>query len=142
MYISNNHDFHTQADDNACGIIPKVVRDVFGHIEESKDASEYTIKVSFFEILNEKIFDLLKTMKVPLALKEAGTEFYIPDLKCATVATEDEAIELLEHGCKTRATGATAQNANSSRSHAVFRVTLAHCDPGISSRAYTLARVA
>ena len=102
----------SQGDDDACGIIPRVVRDVFRHVEESADCSEYTIKVSFFEILNEKIFDLLKTMKVPLALKEAGTEFYIPDLKCAAVATEDEAITLLEHGCKTRATGATAQNAH------------------------------
>ena len=102
----------SQGDDSACGIIPRVVRDVFRHVEQSADSSNCTIKVSFFEILNEKIFDLLKTMKVPLALKEAGAEFYIPDLKSEAVVTEDEAIKLLEHGCKTRATGATAQNAH------------------------------
>lgn len=35
---------------------------------------EFTVKVSFFEILNEKVYDLLKVlkMKVPLKLKEEG----------------------------------------------------------------------
>ena len=97
------------------------MRDVFRHVEESADSSNYTIKISFFEILNEKIFDLLKTMKVPLALKEAGAEFYIPDLKSEAVVTEDEAIKLLEHGCKTRATGATAQNAHRYRLRRIYR---------------------
>lgn len=117
-------------DDDGVGLIPRVVRDVFKKLESTPDKGVFsTLKISFFEILNEKIYDLLKAMKVPLALKEVGGEFFIPDLKCASVVSENEAISLLEHGCRTRSTGATAQNANSSRSHAVFRIALARTNP-------------
>ena len=117
-----------QVDESTAGIIPRVLRDVFRGVGDS------TVKISFFEILNERIYDLLRSHKVPLTLKEVGNRFHVTDLKCAAVADEAEALELLEKGRRTRSTGATAQNAHSSRSHAVFVVSLEKVDPETGER--------
>ena len=57
--------------------------------------------------------------------EENGGEFYLPQLKQHWTGSFDEALELLDKGLKTRSIGSTASNENSSRSHAIFRVTIA-----------------
>ena len=54
------------------GVVPRAVRLIFDALEAT--CEEFTVKVAFFEILNEKIYDLLNAnnMKVPLKLKEEG----------------------------------------------------------------------
>ena len=62
--------------------------------------------------------------KVPLALRQDGHEFHVGDLTAKVVGSVEEAMALLNQGCAVRSTGATAQNESSSRSHAIFRLTL------------------
>ena len=52
----------------------------------------------------------------------------MPQLKQHWTGSFDEALELLDKGLKTRSIGSTASNENSSRSHAIFRVTIARVD--------------
>lgn len=47
------------ADPALQGIIPRIVKDVFGHIFTMDENLQFHIKVSFYEIYNEKIRDLL-----------------------------------------------------------------------------------
>jgi len=108
--------------DDDRGVIPRAIEDTFATIDEDTD----TIKISFFEILNEKIYDLLKNSraKVPLTLRQEGHRFLVGDLTSQSVASVEEAVALLSQGCAIRSTGATAQNETSSRSHAVLRMEL------------------
>ena len=54
--------------------------------------------------------------------------FSLPDLTQKLVSCPSDALSLLKRGASTRSTGATAQNATSSRSHAVFRITADSAD--------------
>jgi len=106
------------------GIIQRSLKDVFRLCDPETDS----IGIAFYEIYNEKVFDLLSqsSLKVPLLLREEnGGEFYLPQLKHHWTGSFDEALELLDKGLKTRSIGSTASNENSSRSHAIFRVTIA-----------------
>ncbi|KAK9163607.1 hypothetical protein Syun_004509 [Stephania yunnanensis] len=48
------------AESNSIGIIPKVMENIFSKVEETKDNSEFLIRVSFIEIFKEEVFDLLE----------------------------------------------------------------------------------
>ena len=105
--------------DSDPGIIPRAIQQIFDLCSPSD-----SIGISFYEIHNEKAFDLLSfsQLKVPLILREEnGGEFYLPQLKQLWTESSQEAKELLEKGLKTRSIGSTASNENSSRSHAIFR---------------------
>jgi len=52
------------------GLIPRMFDFVFNYISESGDDTEFTVKVSMFEIYNEKIQDLLDPTRVNLNIKE------------------------------------------------------------------------
>uniref|UniRef100_T1KU84 Kinesin motor domain-containing protein n=1 Tax=Tetranychus urticae TaxID=32264 RepID=T1KU84_TETUR len=96
------------------------------HIIESKPSEEkFEVSASYFEIYNEKIYDLLtpssQTLKV-VDNTEGGVN--ILGLTVKPVRNADELIETLETGNQYRAQQATDANQTSSRSHAVFQLFL------------------
>ena len=110
------------------GVIPRVLQQVL----ESKQAKEehMTIKVSFCDILMEQVFDLLNPSgsKVPLQVREVQDVFKVVQLTEVDVSTVSDALDLLTKGSKFRSTESTSMNLNSSRSHAIFTVTLVSAD--------------
>jgi hypothetical protein len=78
------------------GIIHRANADIF----KTVDLSAVSVGVSFFEILNEKLYDLLNTskVKVPLSMREEGGKFLIPNLTVKWVSTTEEASEALDQG--------------------------------------------
>jgi len=109
-------------DTDSRGMIPRAIEDVFAGSNPTTDF----ISVSFFEIYNEKLYDLLAKdkMKVPLMLREENHRFQIPYLSMHDVSDVSSALQYLEKGNKTRTTASTGQNETSSRSHALFRIHL------------------
>lgn len=87
------------------------------------------VKVSFLEIYGEDVYDLLgdtrnsDRMSLPVRENDTGAVF-IQGLQEMKVISSDEAIDVLSAGTKNRITASTAMNAGSSRSHAVFTITL------------------
>ena len=109
------------------GIIQRSLEDIYRICDPETDS----IGIAFYEIHNEKVFDLLSQsqLKVPLLLREEnGGEFYLPQLKQHWTDSLGEALDLLNKGLKTRSIGSTASNENSSRSHAIFRVTISRTE--------------
>lgn len=80
------------------------------------------IRIAFYEIYNEEVFDLLSPVRSPLPLRERSGVVTIAGLKEHVVERLDDALVLLHQGCLERTTKATAMNLSSSRSHAVFTV--------------------
>ncbi|XP_039207325.1 kinesin-like protein KIF20A isoform X3 [Crotalus tigris] len=88
--------------------------------------------VSFFEIYNEYIYDLLDLLpvlknqkrKVLRICEDQGGNFYIKDLKWVNVTNSEEACKILKVGNKNRSLACTKMNQQSSRSHSIFSIRL------------------
>jgi len=114
-------------DPNA-GIIPRSMSGLFDGLRMS-DATEWGVRVSFLELYNEEIFDLLSGNddQSKLRLYEDGSRkgsVIIQGLEEVQVRDKREVFKILEKGSIKRQTAETKMNASSSRSHTVFTVTV------------------
>lgn len=110
------------------GIIPNICQDMFLRIDEmQKDKNlRCTVEVSYLEIYNEKVRDLLNpATKGNLKVREhPSTGPYVEDLAKLVVGSFQEIEHLMDEGNKARTVAATNMNETSSRSHAVFTLML------------------
>lgn len=111
------------------GLIPRTCEDLFQRIEssESPDIS-YNVRVSYFEVYNEHVRDLLVPRTDPpyyLKIRESPTDGpYVKDLTDVPVRSFSEIMRLMRKGDASRTTASTKMNDTSSRSHAVFTIML------------------
>ncbi|KAM4547128.1 kinesin family member 4 [Fundulus diaphanus] len=115
-----------QESDPSVGVIPRVIRRIFEEREKKAD-SEFCLAVSYLEIYNEDILDLLSSSKdrSALSIREDPKEgIKIVGLTERQVLSAQEMVKCLELGNLARTVGSTAMNAASSRSHAIFTITL------------------
>lgn len=110
------------------GVIPKICQNMFQRITEfQKDKNlTYTVEVSYLEIYNERVRDLLNpATKGNLKVREhPSTGPYVEDLAKLAVRSFQEIDHLMDEGNKARTVAATSMNETSSRSHAVFTLTV------------------
>lgn len=114
------------------GIIPNSFAHVFGAIAKSVDDVRFLVRVSYLEIYNEEVRNLLgKDQTQHLEVKERpDIGVYVKDLLPIVVNNADDMDRMMTIGNKNRAVGATNMNAHSSRSHAIFTVTVECSDSG------------
>jgi kinesin family protein 1 len=110
------------------GVIPRICQDMFERItllQQDKNLS-CTVEVSYLEIYNERVRDLLNpSTKGNLKVREhPSTGPYVEDLAKLVVRSFPEIENLMDEGNKARTVAATNMNETSSRSHAVFTLTL------------------
>ena len=110
------------------GVIPKICRNMFEritHFQKDKNLT-YTVEVSYLEIYNERVRDLLNpATKGNLKVREhPSTGPYVEDLAKLAVRSFQEIEHLMDEGNKARTVAATSMNETSSRSHAVFTLTV------------------
>ncbi|XP_061361837.1 kinesin-like protein KIN-5D [Gastrolobium bilobum] len=115
------------------GVIPRAVKEIFDMLEAQN--AEYSMKVTFLELYNEEITDLLALeetsksvddkSKKPIALMEDGKGgVFVRGLEEEIVCTANEIYKILEKGSAKRRTAETLLNKQSSRSHSIFSVTI------------------
>ncbi|XP_060530133.1 uncharacterized protein LOC132704272 [Cylas formicarius] len=116
------------------GLTPRLCRRIFKYFEEGaigEEAARMKITVSYLEIYNEKVADLLSndyqsTKVANLKVREHPKRGpYVEGLSEHDVSNDIELLERLEAGTAKRRVGFTSTNPKSSRSHSVFSVT---CD--------------
>ncbi|KAJ6134648.1 hypothetical protein N7523_000970 [Penicillium sp. IBT 18751x] len=110
------------------GVIPRICQSMFERItaiQQDKNLN-CTVEVSYLEIYNERVRDLLNpSNKGNLKVREhPSTGPYVEDLAKLVVRSFDEIDHLMDEGNKARTVAATNMNETSSRSHAVFTLTL------------------
>ncbi|WVW84086.1 hypothetical protein I302_106115 [Kwoniella bestiolae CBS 10118] len=111
------------------GVIPCAVDGVFDAITADTERA-FLLRVSYIEIYNETLRDLLNFKKGPLkddekpAIHYAKGKVYVDPLVEEIVSTPQDVIELLEKGNAQRRIGATDWNERSSRSHCVFTIVI------------------
>ncbi|XP_022772889.1 kinesin-like protein KIN-4A [Durio zibethinus] len=126
------------------GIIPEVMNALFSKIESLKYQIEFQLHVSFIEILKEEVQDLLDPTSInksdtasmnmgkvnvpgkpPIQIRESSNGVItLAGSTEVSVSTLKEMAACLEQGSLSRATGSTNMNNQSSRSHAIFTITL------------------
>ncbi|KAK2579122.1 hypothetical protein KPH14_001293 [Odynerus spinipes] len=104
------------------GVIPRAMHDIFKMVESKKEWS-FKISVSFMELYQEQLYDLLSDKQRSLSvvdIREDNKGVKMIGVTEKEVLSAEESLECLIQGSHGRATGATAMNAQSSRSHAIF----------------------
>ncbi|XP_039056763.1 kinesin-like protein KIN-5B isoform X2 [Hibiscus syriacus] len=115
------------------GVIPRAVRQIFDTLEAQN--ADYSMKVTFLELYNEEITDLLAPdespryaedrQRKPISLMEDGKGSVIMrGLEEEAVYSANEIYTILERGAAKRRTADTLLNKRSSRSHSVFSITI------------------
>ncbi|OVA06037.1 Kinesin [Macleaya cordata] len=116
------------------GVIPRAVKQIFDTLESQN--AEYSVKVTFLELYNEEITDLLaheeiskisseEKQKKQLPLMEDGKGgVLVRGLEEEIVTNTSEIFTLLERGSAKRRTAETLLNKQSSRSHSLFSITI------------------
>jgi kinesin family protein 11 len=102
------------------GIVPRTVNTILQQLEASD--SEYTIRVSFLELYNEELQDLLNTSgdrKLKLC-EDLKRGVVCQNLEEITVLNAGDIFEILQKGILIRQTAETMMNKSSSRSHSIF----------------------
>lgn len=116
------------------GVIPRAVKQIFDTLESQN--AEYSVKVTFLELYNEEITDLLapddlskvaledKQKKLLPLMEDGKGGVLVRGLEEEIVASANEIFTLLERGSAKRRTAETLLNKQSSRSHSLFSITI------------------
>ncbi|XP_066532682.1 kinesin-like protein KIF3C isoform X1 [Hoplias malabaricus] len=119
------------------GIIPNAFEHIFTHISRSHN-QQYLVRASYLEIYQEEIRDLLAEPKEQgrkLELKEnPESGVYVRDLSSFVTKNVKEIEQVMNAGNRARSVGFTNMNEHSSRSHAIFSITVECGQPGPDGR--------
>ncbi|CAO3612981.1 unnamed protein product [Mucor hiemalis] len=110
------------------GIVPRFTENLFQWIAsaERDEATKYQVKVSFLELYHEDIIDLLNmsTSSQINIREDVSGNITWSGVYEQLVENAADLLNCLYQGSLNRTTGSTDMNSNSSRSHAIFSVTL------------------
>ncbi|KAG7258194.1 hypothetical protein CRUP_034601 [Coryphaenoides rupestris] len=136
---SSGKTFTMMGSDLAPGVIPLSMEEVFQTIKNFPK-KEFLLRVSYLEIYNETVTDLLvdSWKRKPLEVREAlnanetfhtvssdlQKNIYVADLTEELVTSPAQALAWIRKGEKNRHYGKTKMNQRSSRSHTIFRMIL------------------
>ncbi|KAH8377886.1 hypothetical protein KR093_007709 [Drosophila rubida] len=119
-------EFCGKVQDCTTGIYALAARDVFSELAKPKYRDQgASVTCSYFEIYGSKVFDLLLPEKPMLRVLEDGRQqVVIVGLTQMPVTKVEEVLGIIEQGNRERTSGQTSVNIKSSRSHAVFQMSL------------------
>lgn len=124
--------FSMQGTASSPGVIPLAITDIFSYIRETP-TREFLLRVSYLEIYNERIHDLLSmstanatgagNAQEEIKLREDSKRgVYATPLKEEIVQSPTQLLRVIARGDQARRTASTQFNARSSRSHAVVQI--------------------
>ncbi|XP_023865878.1 kinesin-like protein KIF2C isoform X2 [Salvelinus sp. IW2-2015] len=118
-------DFSGKSQNSSKGIYALAAQDVFTLLKQRRYSSQDLCPyVTFFEIYNGKVFDLLNKKAKLRVLEDEKQQVQVVGLQEMYVSCAEDVIKMIEMGSACRTSGQTSANANSSRSHAILQVIL------------------
>ncbi|KAM9845048.1 kinesin-like protein KIF2C [Aulostomus maculatus] len=118
-------DFTGKQQNSAKGIYAFAAQDVFAYLSHKRYADlDLSAYVSFFEIYNGKVYDLLNKKAKLRVLEDERQQVQVVGLEEICVSSAEDVIKIIQMGSGCRTSGQTSANANSSRSHAILQIVL------------------
>ncbi|PWA83303.1 kinesin motor domain-containing protein [Artemisia annua] len=122
--VTSSGKTHTMhGDQRSPGIIPLAVKDAFSIIQETPNR-EFLLRVSYLEIYNEVVNDLLNPAGQNLRIREDNQRAFVEGIKEEVVLSPAHVLSLIAAGEEHRHVGSTNYNLLSSRSHTIFTLTI------------------
>lgn len=119
--ITNAGKTHTiQGTAQEPGILPRIVAELF----DSSLTDRIALHLSMMEIYQEQIFDLLSKKREKLSIRDGHGKLDVPRLSHHKLASAADAVRLMNQGSAKRCMSKTKLNAESSRSHAMYSITM------------------
>ncbi|XP_043596587.1 centromere-associated protein E-like [Bombus pyrosoma] len=122
------------------GIVPLAVQHMFDAIANTS-GREFLLRVSYLEIYNERVNDLLNKSGTDLKLKEDSSGQVILQCKEEITNSPENVLSIMKKGDKNRRIGETNMNERSSRSHTIFRITIESREAGDSNSAIQVSQL-
>lgn len=127
-------------EEDKIGLQPRSIDYLFYLLNEKKK-SETLIKVTFIEIYNEKIIDLLSDDLIQVNIREDLKKgVFLENVTEEVVNHSNEVMNLLKKGIKNRHVSETMMNDQSSRSHSIFTIYFQTCSEENDCASYTSSR--
>jgi len=137
-YTMGSEDHHgDDFDPESKGLLPRFMEDIFLSIKtinnqkestaESDKSVDFTVSASFLEVYGDDVYDLLDESDERKSLQireDTNGEVAVSGLKAVPVSNVQEAMDVLNQGTMNRTTSSTLMNSTSSRSHAVFTISM------------------
>ncbi|KAF3781235.1 Kinesin-related protein 11 [Nymphaea thermarum] len=141
--VTSSGKTHTMhGDQRSPGVIPLAVKDVFSIIQETP-SREFLLRVSYLEIYNEVVNDLLNPAGQNLRIREDVQGTFVEGLTEEVVLSPAHALSLIAAGEEHRHVGSNNFNLLSSRSHTIFTLTIesSPCGDSNEGEAVTLSQL-
>eukprot|EP00796_Vickermania_ingenoplastis_P011084 gene11085-7713_t len=126
------------------GVTPRCVAHLFNSIKEMKSSEPnkvFTVSVTFVELYNGKVRDLLAKQQVTLDVRETKDHtFFVQGANIIPVKHPEDVFRLMEQGTERRRVASTELNADSSRSHSIFTLSL-DCTESSEDNVITVTRL-
>eukprot|EP01039_Chlorochromonas_danica_P001818 gene1820-1987_t len=119
------------------GLLPRLVSSL---LDEMARHPDWTLHASMLEIYQDNIYDLLAKKKTKLSIRDANGRVEVPHISNHDVRAIEDAFLLLDQAAAKRTKSSTWLNAGSSRSHAIYTLTLHR--PGAASGCFQLVDLA
>ena len=111
---------------NNDGLIPLSIKEIFNSLN-NKDSliTKYVVKVSYSEIYNETVNDLIDSSKKNLEIRESANKgIFVNNLSEIIVTNVEKTMQILNKGESNRIIAETKLNEKSSRSHTIFKINI------------------
>ena len=123
------------------GVIPRTISHLWALMSASSDGRKFKVSISYLEIYNEQLYDLLDLTTEPheLTIHENSrtNAIWVGGLRNVEVKSEAEALACLFEGESNRVIGEHQLNRESSRSHSIFTISIETKMPGESGDIFT-----
>ncbi|KAG6386434.1 hypothetical protein SASPL_155336 [Salvia splendens] len=128
--VTSSGKTHTMhGDQNSPGVIPLAIKDVFSIIQDTP-GREFLLRVSYLEIYNEVINDLLDPTGQNLRVREDAQGTYVEGIKEEVVLSPGHVLSFIAAGEEHRHVGSNNFNLFSSRSHTIFTLMIESSNHG------------
>ena len=118
----NQNLYYYDINDQGIGLLPRIIYYLFQNGKKTENI-EYKFKISYLEIYQETISDLLNPNNSRFVqLRDLGSSIVLDGLRKLIISSPEEAIRYIIQGNKLRHTASTLMNNESSRSHAVISI--------------------
>ena len=116
----NSNNYNLDLNDEGIGLIPRIIYYLFNKTKNNNLNNSYTFRISYLEIYNEKLKDLLNPQSKNLKIEK--DKMMVDGLRQFLINSPQEGLKYVIQGTKLRQIAHTKMNKESSRSHAVISI--------------------